>query len=81
MSSFFTYDSTGPGGNETFNGFATWSGTSFAAPRVAGAIAAIVGSDDVPAPRAAARLLNAGTNPSMPDLGVLIDVPTGGISA
>ena len=81
VSSFFTYDSTGPGGNETFNGFATWSGTSFAAPRVAGAIAAIVGSDDVPAPRAAARLLNAGTNPSMPDLGVLIDVPTGGISA
>jgi len=80
VSSFFTYDGNGPAGHESFNGFATWSGTSFAAPRVAGAIAAIAGSDDVPAPRAAARLLNAAANPSMPDLGVLVDVPTGGTS-
>lgn len=80
VSSFFTYDGTGPAGNETFNGFATWSGTSFAAPRVAAAIATIVAFDDVPAPRAAARLLHAATNPSMPDLGVLVDVPTGGTS-
>lgn len=77
VSSFFTFDETGPSGAESFNGFATWSGTSFAAPRVAGAIAAKVASDDIPPARAAATLLDPGVNRSMPDLGVLIDVPTG----
>ncbi|MGH8889355.1 MAG: S8 family peptidase [Acidothermaceae bacterium] len=81
VSSFFTFDDHGPDGDENFNGFAEWSGTSFAAPRVAAAIATIVASDDVPASRAAARLLNTATNPSMPDLGVLVDAPAGGISA
>lgn len=75
VSSFFTFDETGPSGTESFNGFATWSGTSFAAPRVAGAIAAKVASDDITPARAAASLLNPDANRSMPDLGVLIDVP------
>ena len=77
VSSFFTFDGTGPQGPESFHGYATWSGTSFAAPRVAGAIAARAAAEDIPATRAAAGLLNGAANPSMPDLGVLVDVPAG----
>jgi subtilisin family serine protease len=81
VSSFFTFDSEGPTGDERFNGYATWSGTSFAAPRVAGAIAARAAAQDISTLRAAAELLNAATNRSMPDLGVLIDVPASGTAA
>jgi subtilisin family serine protease len=77
VSSFFTFDGLGPEGNENFNGYATWSGTSFAAPRVAGAIAARIAKHGISAPHAAADLLNEGRHRSMPDLGVLVDVPPG----
>jgi subtilisin family serine protease len=75
VSSFFNFD--GPVGSspapEDFTGFATWSGTSFAAPRVAAAIAARAARRDVPAAVAAAELLDPTDHPSMPDLGVLVD--------
>jgi subtilisin family serine protease len=75
VSSFFTFDGLGPEGKEDFNGYASWSGTSFAAPRVAGAIAARVAGHGVSAAHAAADLLNADDHRSMPDLGVLIESP------
>jgi subtilisin family serine protease len=78
VSSFFTFDGLGPEGNESFNGYATWSGTSFAAPRVAGAIAARISEHGISAHHAASDLLDAGRHRSMPDLGVLVDVPSGG---
>jgi subtilisin family serine protease len=75
VSSFFSFD--GPVGSsptpEDFTGYAMWSGTSFAAPRVAAAIAARAASRDVPAATAAAELLDPAEHPSMPDLGVLVD--------
>ena len=75
VSSFFNFD--GPVGAsptpEDFTGYATWSGTSFAAPRVAAAIAARAAARDVPAAAAAAELLDPTDHPSMPDLGVLVD--------
>jgi subtilisin family serine protease len=78
VSSFFSYDDHTPHGDEIFNGFAHWSGTSFAAPRVAGAIAARAADQGVTPAQAAADLLDPHDNPSMPDLGVLVDVGTPG---
>jgi subtilisin family serine protease len=77
-SSFFTYDGLGPDGDESFNGYAIWSGTSFAAPRVAGVIAAKAAAQDIPAAQAAAELLDPSRHDSLPDLGVFVDAPTGG---
>jgi subtilisin family serine protease len=77
-SSFFTYDGLGPDGDESFNGYAIWSGTSFAAPRVAGVIAAKAATDGVPAVQAAAELLDPSRHHSLPDLGVFVDAPTSG---
>jgi subtilisin family serine protease len=75
LSSFFNFD--GPVGSsatpEDFTGYATWSGTSFAAPRVAAAVAARAAARGVPAAVAAAELLDPSNHPSMPDLGVLVD--------
>ena len=75
VSSFFSFD--GPVGSsptpEDFTGYATWSGTSFAAPRVAAAIAARAAAHNVPAAAAAAELLDPTEHRSMPDLGVLVD--------
>jgi subtilisin family serine protease len=75
VSSFFDFD--GPVGSsptpEDFTGYATWSGTSFAAPRVAAAIAARAGAHGGSASAAAAQLLDPTDHPSMPDLGVLVD--------
>lgn len=76
-SSFFTYDARGPRGEEHFTGYAAWSGTSFAAPRVAGAIAGQALTQGVSAAHAAAALLDPSDQPSMPDLGVLVDVASG----
>ena len=75
VSSFFTFDgpTRGAATPEDFTGYATWSGTSFAAPRVAGAIAARAAEHDGSAAAAAAALLDPTTHPSMPDLGVLVE--------
>jgi len=80
VSSFFTFDGLGPDGTTDFDGYATWSGTSFAAPRVAGAIAASMATHGTSAPHAAAHLLSGSHHVSMPDLGVVVDVPTSGAS-
>jgi subtilisin family serine protease len=74
LSSFFSFDGLGPAGEEKFDGYATWSGTSFAAPHVAATIAARAAHDGVDARRAAAELLDSSRHRSMPDLGVFVDV-------
>jgi subtilisin family serine protease len=57
---------------DEFRGYATWSGTSFAAPAVAGAIAAVAGHENIPSVTAADRVLDPATRPSRPDLGVVV---------
>jgi hypothetical protein len=76
-SSFFDFDSQDATGSTLFTGYATWSGTSFAAPRVAGAIAALAARRGYSAAAAAAELLDPATRPQVPDLGVLVDQPVG----
>lgn len=76
-SSFVTFDgplpSTGDHDRDRFSGYAVWSGTSFATPVVAGAIAATMASDDLTATAAADHVLDAATAVrSMPDLGVVV---------
>lgn len=79
VSSFFSFDDPTGDGHEAehFAGYASWSGTSFAAPRVAGAIAARAAELGVSAAKATADLLDGSVHPSMPDLGVLVDVGAG----
>ncbi|MEV4252643.1 S8/S53 family peptidase [Spirillospora sp. NPDC049652] len=57
---------------DQFEGYATWSGTSFAAPAVAGRIAAVAAAEDLPAITAADRVLDPVASPTRPDLGVII---------
>ncbi|MCO5993649.1 S8 family peptidase [Actinoallomurus rhizosphaericola] len=57
---------------DDFTGYAVWSGTSFAAPAVAGAIAALAAAEDLPASVAAARLLDPATHRVHPGLGVVV---------
>jgi hypothetical protein len=54
-----------------YDGYATWSGTSFAAPYVTGTIASCAAASGLPVPAAAARVLAA---PTHPDLGVSIRI-------
>jgi len=56
-------------GPQTFEGYAVWSGTSFAAPQFAGMVAKHVVRDKVSAQEAAANLL-AGAIRRVPRLGV-----------
>lgn len=60
-----------------FDGFATWSGTSFAAPQVAGAVAQIAHEQDIRPSDALDLLLDRTLNPAMPDFGVVVP-PTAG---
>ncbi|TNY34661.1 S8 family peptidase [Thermomonospora catenispora] len=59
-------------GRGTFAGYATWSGTSFAAPAVAGAIAALAAAEDLDAVAAAERVLDPAAARTLPDLGVVV---------
>jgi hypothetical protein len=56
-----------------FPGFARWSGTSFAAPAVAGAITAAAWSWQVSAAEAADRMLRDWHRYRLPDLGVVVN--------
>lgn len=58
---------------DDFCGYATWSGTSFAAPAVAGRIAALASAEDLPAPEAAGRILDPARGRVLPDLGVRLE--------
>jgi subtilisin family serine protease len=70
-SSYVCWD--GPRDDDRFEGFATWSGTSFAAPAVAGRIAGLAAAEGIGAVEAADRLLDPATRPTLPGLGVLLD--------
>lgn len=72
-SSFVTHGSEH--GRE-FHGYASWSGTSFAAPFVAGSIAALMDAKGMSARDAAAELLDP-DGIRLPDLGVVVDGGTG----
>jgi subtilisin family serine protease len=56
-----------------FLGFAEWSGTSFAAPRVAGAIAGFAASKHLSAIEAADTLLDSASRQCHPDFGVVVE--------
>lgn len=75
-SSFVTFNgpvpATGDFDDDNFKGFAQWSGTSFATPQVAGAIAALAMRQGISAPAAAAILLNPATTQSIEHLGVVV---------
>jgi subtilisin family serine protease len=70
-----------PPGLQQFQGFATWSGTSFAAPCVAGAIAARMTDQNVDAVQAAFQLVDANGLPQHPDgdLGTIVTCAGGGV--
>ncbi|WP_301177024.1 S8 family peptidase [Actinomadura geliboluensis] len=57
---------------DRFAGYATWSGTSFAAPAVAGRIAGLAGAEGVGAVAAADRVLDPAAHPVRAGLGVVI---------
>jgi subtilisin family serine protease len=57
---------------DAFSGYATWSGTSFAAPAVAGMIAGLAAAEDLPAVTAADRILDPVKARTLPDLGVVV---------
>jgi subtilisin family serine protease len=64
----------GDGVKHDFDGWATWSGTSFAAPAVAGAIAALA-STGMGASAAADRLIHGAGVRRLPGLGAILDPP------
>jgi subtilase family protein len=64
-----------PPGPRTFTGWARWSGTSFAAPQLAGAIAAAMLAGAPSAAAAAAQVLDPLGHPVIPGLGVAFDRP------
>ncbi|MGH6657740.1 MAG: S8 family peptidase [Actinocrinis sp.] len=67
----FITDTT-PDGRK-FNGYAQWSGTSFAAPRVAGAVANLIASKQLSASEAVDLLLDPATRPTRPEYGVVVE--------
>jgi len=75
-STFVSFDGTRPPVRgidpDLFQGYATWSGTSFAAPVVAGRIAGRAAVDGVDAATAADRVLDPASHRVLPDLGVIV---------
>jgi subtilisin family serine protease len=73
-SCFIRFDGPRPRVNgfdpDGFSGYATWSGTSFATPAVAGAIANLAAAEGLPASAAADRILDPMAALTLPDLGV-----------
>jgi subtilisin family serine protease len=67
----FINDKTPDG--RVFEGFAQWSGTSFAAPKVAGAIAGLAAATPYTAAEAADSLLDTATRPKQHDFGVVVE--------
>jgi hypothetical protein len=63
--------SASPGGFLSFDGKATWSGTSFAVPMVAAAIASRIG-EGASGREAIAAVIEAPDLPALPDLGTLV---------
>ncbi|MEV4004506.1 S8 family serine peptidase [Actinomadura sp. NPDC049753] len=61
-----TVDGSDP---DRFDGYATWSGTSFATPVVAGRIAALAAHEGIGAAEAADRVLDPARHPVLPGLG------------
>ncbi len=55
-----------------YAGFASWSGTSFAAPKVAAAVACAI-SDGMSGPEAVFRLVDDPGVPRLPDLGAIVE--------
>lgn len=72
-STFVRFDGPRPsaGGSDPdrFDGYATWSGTSFAAPVVAGRIAGLAAVEGIGAAAAADRVLDPARHPVLADLG------------
>lgn len=62
----------GPRGHR-FEGYATWSGTSFAAPAVAGRIAARAAAEGGTAREAAEHVLSPAAHRALPGLGVVVE--------
>lgn len=62
---------------DDFRGYARWSGTSFAAPAVAGTIAAMAAAEDLPAVTAADLVLDPARRRTLPDLGVVVGASSG----
>jgi subtilisin family serine protease len=60
-------------GIESFEGFASWTGTSMACPQVAGAIAATATRHEVDVTTAAYRLVHDPKRPRLPGLGAIVD--------
>jgi Subtilase family len=75
-SCFISFDGPRPPVNgldpDRFKGYATWSGTSFAAPAVVGAIAGLAGREDLPIMAATDLTLDPAVAPSLPDLGIVV---------
>jgi subtilisin family serine protease len=67
-----TFITHGQENGEQFHGYAAWSGTSFAAPYVAGSIAALMSAKDMSARDAVSALLDPATGTHIPDLGVVV---------
>ena len=77
LSAFLEFDEVGHGKSipgrdpQNFRGWARWSGTSFAAPKLTGEVVAAMGRGGKSAREAAADLLAAGDRSRSPDLGVV----------
>lgn len=75
-SCFIRFDGPRPRVNgldpDRFQGYATWSGTSFAAPAVTGAIASLANREGLPIMTAADLTLDPAVARSLPDLGIVV---------